>query len=411
MVETCKKLVCYLAVGTLFGCATFEKSDQSYERAKEASFTPQNINKQLETGYVQGIENFAVILDASGSMTEKYKGQQKLELEKAIASRMNQTIPELKLTAASRTFGDTSSQPTEKTTSVYGPTPYSKSGLDGALQKVTRAGGTSPLALAINATTEDLHSKQGKTAVIIMSDGEHMGKAPLAAVEKMKARFGDRLCIHTVAVGDSAEGKALLGRIAQASGCGMAVNADNIASSQNMAGFVEKVFLAKAPEAPASAKAPEAPKVVETVTAVTVMVADGDGDGVADDKDQCPGTPRGASVNAVGCWVLDMVHFDFDKANIKPEYIPVLQEAVKILKENPSMQVEIQGYTDSMGDPAYNQLLSQKRAKAIQDYLVARGIPQERLSARGYGQSKPIAANESAAGRAQNRRSQFNPIN
>jgi outer membrane protein OmpA-like peptidoglycan-associated protein len=74
------------------------------------------------------------------------------------------------------------------------------------------------------------------------------------------------------------------------------------------------------------------------------------------------------------------------------------------------MQVEIQGYTDSIGTPQYNQLLSQKRAKAIQDYLVENGIPQERLSAKGYGEYNPIAGNESAAGRAQNRRSQFNPI-
>jgi OOP family OmpA-OmpF porin len=402
MLNKSKQLACYLAVGTLFGYATVNISE-----AKDTSFTPQNVNEKLDTGYVQGIENFAVILDASGSMTENYNGQQKLALEKEIASRMNQTIPDLKLTAASWTFGDISSQPTEKTTSIYGPTQYTKSGLDGALQNVTRAGGTSPLELAINATTGDLQSSEGKTAVIIMSDGANMGKSPLAAVEKMKASFGDRLCIHTVAIGDNAKGKALLGQIAQASGCGIAVNADNITSSQDMAGFVETVFLAKAP---ASAKAPEAPKVVETVP-VAVMVVDSDGDGVADDKDQCPGTPRGVRANALGCWALDMVHFDFDKANIKPEYVPLLQEAMQVLKDNPSMQVEIQGYTDSIGTPQYNQLLSQKRAKAIQDYLVENGIPQEQLSAKGYGQYNPIAGNESAAGRAQNRRSQFTTTN
>lgn len=402
MVDACKKLACYLAVGALFGCATVQESEQ---RSQDTSFTPQNMNKKLETGFVQDVENFIVILDASGSMADKYKGQRKLESAKEIASRMNQTIPDLKLTAASRSFGDTSSQPTEKTTSLYGPTQYSKSGLDAALQKVARAGGTSPLALAIDATTADLQSSKGKTAVIIMSDGEHMGKAPLAAVEKMKARLGDRLCIHTVAVGDNAEGKKLLNRIAQASDCGLAVNADDIASSQNMAGFVEKVFLAKAPQ---TAKAPEAPKVVQPVTAA--MVVDSDGDGVADNKDQCPGTPRGARVNAVGCWVLDMVHFDFDKTDIKPKYLPLLQEAANVLQENPSLRVEIQGHTDSMGNPQYNQLLSQKRAKAIQDYLVEKGIPQERLSAKGYGEAKPIAPNQNAAGRAQNRRSQLNPV-
>ncbi len=401
MVDACKKLVCYLAVGTLVGCATAQESGQT---SQGTSFTPQNLNKKLETEFVQGVDNFAVILDASGSMADKYKGQRKLELEKEIANRMNQTIPDLKLTAASRTFGDVSPQPTEKTTGLYGPVQYTKSGLDGALRKVTRAGGTSPLGLAVDATTKDLQSSKGKTAVIIMSDGENMGRAPLAAVENMKARFGDRLCIHTVAVGDNAEGKKLLNRIAQASDCGLAVSADDIASSQNMAAFVEKVFLAKAP--PKTVKAPEPPKVAMPAA----VVLDSDRDGVADNKDQCPGTPRGARVNAVGCWELDMVHFDFNRVDIKPEYAPLLQEAANVLKQNPSLQVEIQGHTDSVGDAQYNELLSQKRAKVIQDYLVEQGIPQDRLSAKGYGESKPIAPNENAAGRAQNRRSQLNPI-
>ena len=96
MLNKSKQLVCYLAVGTLFGYATV-----NIAAAKDTSFTPQNVNEKLETGYVQGIENFAVILDASGSMTENYNGQQKLALEKEIASRMNQTIPDLKLAAGS----------------------------------------------------------------------------------------------------------------------------------------------------------------------------------------------------------------------------------------------------------------------------------------------------------------------
>ncbi len=105
-----------------------------------------------------------------------------------------------------------------------------------------------------------------------------------------------------------------------------------------------------------------------------------------------------------------MVHFDFNKADIKPQYAPVLEEVLTVLKENPSLRVEIQGHTDSMGDAGYNQLLSQKRAKAIQDYLVDKGIPAARLQAKGYGESKPIAENDSAGGRAQNRRSQLNPM-
>jgi outer membrane protein OmpA-like peptidoglycan-associated protein len=104
---------------------------------------------------------------------------------------------------------------------------------------------------------------------------------------------------------------------------------------------------------------------------------------------------------------LEMILFDFDKYNIKPEYIPVLNHDVEYLKENSDLLVTIEGHTCSMGTEAYNQRLSEKRAKSVYDYMTQEGVNPSRLTTVGYGESRPIADNKTREGRAKNRRVQF----
>lgn len=144
--------------------------------------------------------------------------------------------------------------------------------------------------------------------------------------------------------------------------------------------------------------------VVEEVVVEEVAMVDSDGDGVSDDKDKCPDTPAGASVNSVGCWTIKGIHFDYDKWDIKPEYYSVLDENVKVLKMNPSMKIEIQGHTDSVASEKYNQGLSEKRAESVKAYFVSKGIAADRVKTRGFGELRPIEPNDTPAGRAQNRR-------
>ncbi|MBN1105680.1 MAG: OmpA family protein [Deltaproteobacteria bacterium] len=121
---------------------------------------------------------------------------------------------------------------------------------------------------------------------------------------------------------------------------------------------------------------------------------DTDGDGVYDYLDRCPGTPTGAKVDERGCWVLKGVYFDTNKWDIKPQYYPLLDEVVSVLKKNPSLRVEIQGHTDNQASAKYNQALSGKRAKSVMDYLIKAGVRSNRLSAKGYGLAKPAMVSE-----------------
>ncbi|WP_333784817.1 OmpA family protein [Thermocrinis sp.] len=101
------------------------------------------------------------------------------------------------------------------------------------------------------------------------------------------------------------------------------------------------------------------------------------------------------------------VHFDFDKANIKREYIPLLNEVVRTLKENPKISIRIEGYTDNIGGKTYNEKLALRRAMAVKDYLVKHGIDSKRIEVAGFGKEKYIAENTTPIGRLTNRRTEF----
>jgi OOP family OmpA-OmpF porin len=352
----------------------------------QAGFIPQDLNAKLKTGgYIEKVDNFLVIIDASGSMGKEYEGRRKLTLAKETVSNMNQTIPDMKLMCALRRFGRNFEAYQQKTALLYGMTDYKKAGLEEAVTALNRNLGESPLALAMNAAGDDLQSAEGDMALIIVSDGKDMDDAPVEAAKQLKCRYGERLCIYTIQVGNCAAGKELLERVADAGNCGFSVNADDIASSEGMANFVEAVFLEKGDR-------------------------DTDGDGVIDRLDKCPNTPKGAKVNQHGCWIIEGIYFDTDKAVIKPQAYKGLDEVVAVLKKNPGLKIEIQGHTDSTGTEEYNLGLSQRRAEAVMNYLVADGISKDRLTAKGYGLTRPVATNETAQGRAQNRRVQLNPM-
>jgi outer membrane protein OmpA-like peptidoglycan-associated protein len=105
--------------------------------------------------------------------------------------------------------------------------------------------------------------------------------------------------------------------------------------------------------------------------------------------------------------VLRNIFFETNEFHLKPESTQELERLVKMMKENPSIQIEISGHTDNVGSESLNQRLSENRAKAVYDFLVNKNIGTNRLKFVGYGMSKPIAPNDTEEGRAQNRRTEI----
>ncbi|MFA4973193.1 MAG: OmpA family protein [bacterium] len=107
---------------------------------------------------------------------------------------------------------------------------------------------------------------------------------------------------------------------------------------------------------------------------------------------------------------LDGVLFDFNKALIKPEGKKVLDQDVALIKQSKSLDISIEGHCDIVGSDSYNQQLSEKRARVVYDYFLKNGIDAKRMRTVGYGRTKPIVPNDSAANRAKNRRVEIHII-
>ena len=144
---------------------------------------------------------------------------------------------------------------------------------------------------------------------------------------------------------------------------------------------------------------------------------DTDGDGVPDYQDNCPTVP--GTVENFGCpeikkevrslftKAMQGIQFETGKAVIKKSSNAILKQIAQVFIENPTYQVEIQGHTDNVGNSEMNMQLSEKRANAVRDFLIKEGVEPNRMTAVGYGDTRPIASNKNAKGRAENRRVEF----
>jgi outer membrane protein OmpA-like peptidoglycan-associated protein len=470
--------------------------------------------------YKAKVDNFMVIFDASASMDACYNGSNRLNTARAIVGNLNRTLPEMALKGALRSFGQDKSISGDSTVLLYGVTDYSTSAFQTALDRLTKATGNSPLTYAIEAAGNDFAAVAGSIALIVVSDGQDMGSASIAAAQKLKEAFGQRLCIYTIHIGDNKDGGAHLKAIADAGGCGYATDDSRLASSAGMLAFVQDVFLEKrldsdgdgvydgqdiclntpagtnvdargcpldsdldgvfddqdacpgtaggtkvddkgcpvdtdgdgiadymdnCPNTPAYTQVDDAgcpidsdqdgvadymDKCPNTRKGAGVDESgcplDSDGDGIVDYMDNCPGTPKGTQVDYAGCprvtatksakvtdsgtWLYEDIQFDTGSAKIKSVSYPVLDEIAKLLTDNPSLKVEIQGHTDSAGSRAMNMRLSKERANSVAAYLVNKGVTADQLTTAGYGPTRPVASNDSAAGRAKNRRVELKPM-
>ena len=393
-----------------------------------------------EERLVPKIESFIILIDHSGSMFLSDQGAvpTKAKQAKDILSAMNKRIPELGYVGAIQTF------PPSKT--LIGPEEYNRNSFRDAIEDLQEKGkifgNRTPLGRGIIDLGGVLKEMpRGKTAIIIFSDGEeNLDIEALKAREQMIAEQRE-IHFHTVSFADKKEGRTVLKEISSASD-GVSVEGGELVSDEvALDRFVKDVFyyvevlldsdgdgvvdeVDQCPNTPrgitvdARGCPPDSdgdgvPDYLDRCPGTPPGVAvdnsgcpfDSDGDGVADHMDQCPNTPTGATVNEVGCWSLEATTlYDSNSSYMKAEAYPLLDGVASILMKNPEMEVEVQGHTDNKGTAEYNQWLSEKRAQKVKDYLVSKGVDPSRLEAKGYGFTQPVASNDTAEGRAQNRR-------
>jgi len=374
----------------LSGCATNHVTTYP-------SFSPAPVAQNTSTAnFSQATDNLMVIFDASYSKAVTYDGDSSnssvLDVEKQLLQRINQSIPATaKLSSGLRNFGQGPCLGWQSTVLLQEVSAHSSSTFQSNLDKTNCASGGSPLESAIQGAATDLNNATGNIALLVITDAHELSAETLTAATALEKQYGDRLCIYSVWVGNEHEqpGKILLQELSNIAGCGKSVDIKDVTSNTETAAFVEEFLYHKT-------------KVTQSA------ILDNDKDGIPNKQDKCPTTPKGAKVNNTGCWAFtNELMFNHDKASIRAGYEPLFDNAIKILKLNPTLIVEIQGHTDGSGAASYNKNLSTKRAATVKNLLVSNGISADRLTIKGFGESAPIATNDTALGRETNRRVEF----
>ena len=286
------------------------------------------------------IESFNYLVDYSGSMMMNFPsvGKTKMAVAKEVIKRVNDMVPELGYQGGLYTFAPYGA--------VVNQGPWVRStlaaGVDSLKDNLETFARFTPMGDGIQAHNGIISQMTPRAAVILVSDGEsNRGISPIDEVKAIYAA-NPNVCFHVISVASSPEGQATLDAIAALNACSVSVKAiDLLKSDAAVDKFVGDVFCQ------------ERVAVVEDVV------------------------------------VLRGVNFAFDKYDLTPEAQGILNEAARIIMEHPNMKVQLLGWTDSIGTDAYNLKLSQRRADAVKNYLVA-GRARQPYDCHWQGQVFPL---------------------
>ena len=305
------------------------------------------------------VDNFIVLYDSSSSMGQKYAetAMTEIEAERKVLTQANNTLPNLDWNAGLYVFtpGSAPAEGSFKTVLPMGP--YNKATFGKAVESlpVTPEGPT--LLQSGLAEVDNIIGKlKGKTAVFIFTDGtwsedKRYELKPLALAKTLVRKYDT--CIYAVSSAIDQTQRELVKAMGELNECSMVIPFDKLLDHP---GYTTGALY----------------RVIDTV--VDIAAADG-------------------------------VFFDFDKADIKPEYHEKMQNLGKIMVEDPKARLVLAGYTDGKGSEGYNMELSKKRAEAVRDYLLTNfKIDKDRITLHWYGKADPIASNQTPEGRAANRR-------
>ena len=318
-----------------------------------------------EAKKIPRVDNFVILIDQSGSMFMEHKERKEVKavLVKKMLLSMNERIPELGYTAAIQGF-----YPNE---TLIGPETYTRYFFQREIEKLPEKGkifgNLTPLGTEIEALDKVMGRFSGKTSVIIVSDGEvNKGEDPYKAAKKLHNEYTN-ICFDVISLADSEEGERTLRKINALGNCTYADGEEMISDAVAVERFVSEVLYIEVGDV-----ATEEMRIREVAPNI-ISVGGG--------------------------------YFDFDSAEVdETAWSRVYDAVAPKLDAKPGATLIIEGHTDSTGSAAYNQKLSERRAKAVGDYFVGKGISVSQIETLGYGEEMPRVSNTTPEGRAINRR-------
>ncbi len=342
-------------------------------------------------------KNVLFIVDSSASQNDTYQvlnesgkptvsPSSKFLLEKKLITAMNKLLPENEgLISGVRRFGYGACLNWHQTELLQTMQLHTQADFSIATQMLDCASGGTPADQALHGAFHDLSVSSGNKAIIFISDGNFTANRAVKAIRKLKKEYGEQLCVYPVWDGNAnePEGYQNLKQLTASACCGFTIKADALLKEGEMSAYLKRILY-------------------DFSTPV-----DTDCDGVIDIDDICPHTPLGAKTDKLGCWSINPIYFATDKSAIRPRHEPILRELAEILRENPKLALLVKGNTDDVAPYQYNVILSDKRAKSVQRYLVNYGVDKKKIMTEADSFSNPVRSNDTEEGRQANRRVEF----
>jgi OOP family OmpA-OmpF porin len=349
--------------------AFFPGSPFTHDSAALEVITAEDVQLNVieKENFIKVADNFIVLFDVSRSMADTYapSGEQEIEAARAILRQQNAVLPNLGWMAGLYSYTPWKA--------YYELAPYDKAAYDNAIESLpsTRTAGDwvqnpTPLGDGIDRLDPLLSSLEGRTAVMIFTDGTFQRTEPkkLWPMEAIKAVAGNHpeTCFYFISSAESGEPQKLLDDMAGVNACSRVIPFEDVYRNPMYGAGI--LFLV------------DSTKEVVTTTETRIV---------------------GAEVNDI--------RFEFDKSAIQMQYAADLDRLGRFLKDHPQATVALAGFTDSIGTDEYNLSLSKERAESVADYLKRKAdIHSSRIATFWYGETNPIAENDTSEGRARNRR-------
>ena len=327
------------------------------------------------------VDNILFIYDATSSMRDLYKNQEqsKATLVRRAMLEINRDIP-AGLGLESGIYVVVPYFNAYRETRSHEKKEF-KSAIENLPLPERQVGPQTALAKGLSRLYPVLQGLSGNTALILFSDGgENKGGDPVAVLEELYRKFD--FCLHFVSYAGSGVENNIIERMSKVENCSRVIGSEAVREQRARKDFVQNFLLGN----------PEESHSRDALDSRGKKSRKAEGQPV--DKS---GTPVQERIN------LD-IRFGYGLARVEPEYQDELKQVAELLKDRPEMDIVVAGHTDSRGAKEYNKKLSQRRASSVKQCLVEYGVPAVRIATRAYGESNPVADNETSEGRRKNRR-------
>ena len=322
-------------------------------------------SKATEVVLVKTADNFIIMYDSSSSMADKYAETDMIEIdaERKILVETNQSLPDLKWEAG--IYSHTPGLVSMKYLVTHLPMQtYDKAKFAAVIETLpARPSGTTLLQGGLEGLDNVLSTLQGKTVVFLFTDGQFTEQLnfprPVQIANDLSSKYD--VCFYVISSATGEKEKKVVQAVSEIKECSALISFDQVLHKPEL--LTDALF-----------------RVSERVSEHS------------ETKDKIVGL------------AVNNILFDFDKADIKPDFYKELGELIIFMQENPNAHVTLAGYADSRGTPEYNMKLSQRRASAVRDYLMKSSIDRNRITLSWFGEADPLESNMLEAGRSKNRR-------